>query len=273
MDDSNSNNEQYAEAAAASLQLLLREDPGLLQLVSSTTNQQDKEETNSFVYAAELLNDHSNIFDVTTQARAEAALQDVERKLALTELLAVKLSRQSLEAVAIHLLKLHGHDITTTTAHSVNSMDASSSTINSLTLSTILDGSVRLEKTAESLEATAKRIEMALSRSLHRMQTATTKLQRCLEVSSTLKMVLRLQIETQKLAGYDLEDLLRDLTRAAASVAVLEELLNKFDDQDAVIAVVEHMRGPARTAGIAVRKAAKELIKSSNNYQTLGAVL
>ena len=111
------------------------------------------------------------------------------------------------------------------------------------------------------------------------MEKATKRLSRVLQLSATLKMILRLQFEASKLEGFILDDL-RDLTRAAASVAVIEDLLSKPElQQQNKIDVVEAIRPQATKTAGAVRKAAAALLSqrqqdtSSNAVIQLGATL
>jgi conserved oligomeric Golgi complex subunit 5 len=89
-----------------------------------------------------------------------------------------------------------------------------------------------------------------------------------------------LQFETSKLQTYELDDV-RDLTRAAASVSILEELLedsdfpkvaNKHQDSDGIF-VVERLRPQAIERAAAVRDAAafllNNLMRSSSEASTI----
>jgi conserved oligomeric Golgi complex subunit 5 len=287
------NDPAAAQAAATSLQLLLRENPGLVQHGLTVQAAGKNPDAVAFPYAAALLvqtttTDSSNC---SPEELATAALQDVERKLALTESLAVKLSRTSPEAVTGHLLRLHGYSssvthypetgtgtTTTSSSHGKAVLDTMpSSTATAETLAAIRDRAVRLERQAEGLEVTARRVETSLTKGLHKMKSATQKLERVLAVSSALKMILRLQFESAKLLSYDLDDV-RDLTRAAASVAVLEDLLRQpqFAQTNKPIAVVERMRPAAVNTARAVRLAASKLLQeqhAATNLHQLGAVL
>ena len=248
-----STNDQAA-AAAASLQLLLREDPLLQDLTSSNNKSTDHL---AFAYAASLLQQDSSESASHAQ-RAQEALQDVERKLALVESLAVKLSRTSPEAVAGHLLRLHGHGV----QHQPPSYTQESTPTNTTTtLQAIRDRADRLERQAETLESIARRVETSVQKGLHKMQTACQRLEHVLATSSALKRILQWQFENAKLQNYDLEDA-RDLTRAAASVAVLQDLLED-DTQQQDIAVVQTLRPQALATAQAVRQAAADLFQSS----------
>ena len=278
-------NDQAAQAAA-SLQLLLREDPGLQEHgLTENTNNTDGV---AFPYAAALLSAEAS--STTPQQRASVAVTDVERKLALVESLAVKLSRTSPEAVAGHLLKLHGYQQHSTSSSATTgtaedpSTTTDSSVVEAPTLQQIRERAVRLERQAETVESTARRVETSLNKGLTKMKAATLQLSRVLTISSTLKTILRLQFETTKLLSYDLEDL-RDLTRAAASVSVVEELwaspeLNNHNHRDP-IAIVESMRPAAERTAQQVRQAAAQLLANGVgggqqqhlSVQQLGAVL
>ena len=116
------------------------------------------------------------------------------------------------------------------------------------------------------------------------MESATTRLSRVLELSATLKMILRLQFEARKLgSGLDLESIsqggvidLRDLTRAAASVAVMEDLLShpSFSpvSQEGSIDVVENLRPGAEAVAKSVRQAAAGLMDELQSQSTSATV-
>lgn len=277
--NSNSTSDPVAAQAAASLQLLLQEDPGLVQFGLTTTTTPSPtttgsaDETNppdsvAFSYAAALLastTPPSSTSSSTFSSRtAAAAVQEVDRKLALTESLAVKLSRTSPEAVAGHLLRLHGYEsfatpttmtadgnpsisdignhnkstnnelsnpsstVSTSTTTTTTTTTSSGSSI--VTLAAMRDRAARLERAAEHLEGTCARVETSVTKAYDKLSTATARLERVLAISSALKTILRLQFETAKLLSYDLDDV-RDLTRAAAAVAVLEQLLASQQQQ------------------------------------------
>jgi hypothetical protein len=262
-----------AAQATQSLQLLLQEDR-LLQQYGLTETGKNPDQT-AFPYAAALLqeeDDDDGDGGSDTKQRASLALSEVERKLALVESLAVKLSRTSPEAVAGHLLRLHGHSLQAPTEK--DSSGSSRPTVT--TLSAIRERSDRLQRQSDSLESVAKRVESSLQRGLTRMETACQRLERVLTLSRTLKQILRLQFETSKLRDYDLEDL-RDLTRAAASVAVLEDLMKDSELQARNITVVETMRPSTEQTARAVRQAANKLLQEQHNQSSslsqLGATL
>ena len=94
-----------AAAASASLALLLREDNLLTQHELHVSG---KPEEAAFSYAAALLEtDDQHV----VQQKAREALGEVERKLALVQSLAERVSRTSPEAVAGPLLRLHGYSL------------------------------------------------------------------------------------------------------------------------------------------------------------------
>ena len=332
---SNTMNNDQAAAAAASLQLLLREDPLLVQYgltkTSSTSSSSSSTTTATasaasstdevaFPYAAALLrqdvyddNNSSSSSSRTTSTtrttdaavakqRADMALQDVERKLALVESLAVKLSRNSPEAVAGPLLRLHGYHVVggngggdddddddddmkkdetekqqqQDTIDSSTAAATSATTTTTATLTTIRDRADRLERQAESVQAVARRVEGSLTRSLTRMQTACTRLERVLQLQHALKTCMRWQFEFSKLQSADLEgDNVRDLTAAAASVAVL--LQEENDNDNAVtggggggavvdgIHVLDELRPAAASMAATVRQAAANLLLQSSS--------
>jgi conserved oligomeric Golgi complex subunit 5 len=301
-----------AAQAATSLALLLREDQLLtkynMHINASNKrgeNEQDAmdpaaykgKEDASFSYAAALLleddMDTNRIHSTSTysvkdhQQRAEDALGEVERKLALVESLAERVSRTSPEAVAGPLLRLHGHAIVIEEDEKEGEeKDPSPSSLSSSTQGTTLvatrERCDRLKRQGEVLEGVATRVETSLTRGLTRMDKATNRLSRVLQVSATLKMILRLQFEASKLEGFILDDL-RDLTRAAASVAVIEDLLSKpelRDHKSNKIDVVDAIRPQATKTAAAVRKAAADLLsqrqqesESTNAIIQLGATL
>ena len=283
-----------AAAAAASLQLLLREDPLLLDHGMTEWNPHRPDQA-AIPYAAAVLQqsqeplDHSSTA-VLAKERADTALQDVERKLALVESLAVKLSRTSPEAVAGPLMRLHGHG--TLVVHAAeesqhlddnqeednkkdkndqndNDKTRASTTTTTTTLSSLRDRAHRLDRQSQVLETVAQRVQTSLERGLHRMNGACLKLERVLTLSQTLKMMLRAQFESVKLQTYDLTDV-RDLTKAAAAVAILQDLWDQPElgllgggstsSQSSAIALVQHWHPPATQTAAAVRQASQTLL-------------
>ena len=286
-----------AAAAAASLQLLLREDPLLLDHGMTEWNPHRPDQA-AIPYAAAVLQQSQEPLDHSTTAvlakeRADTALQDVERKLALVESLAVKLSRTSPEAVAGPLMRLHGHGtLVVATEESPqaaldndkNNQDEDnkrdqndkdddktrasipSATITTTTLSSLRDRAHRLDRQSQVLETVAQRVQTSLERGLHRMNGACLKLERVLTLSKTLKMMLRAQFESVKLQTYDLTDV-RDLTKAAAAVAILQDLwdqpelgLLSSSHSSSSIALVQHWHPPATQTAAAVRQASQTLL-------------
>lgn len=254
--------------AASSLAVLLREDPLLtkhnmhLNVSANCDKDDDGNDKNeklmkgsdddidikngtkteaSFSYAAALLlanNDSVGRSIRDHQKQAEDALGEVDRKLALIESLAERVSRTSPEAVAGPLLRLHGYAVATIEEGDSDEYDAEKNTndeadiesfnnsAKTATLVATRERCDRLKRQGEVLEGIAARVETSLTRGLTKMEEATNRLSRVLQLSATLKMILRLQFEASKLENFMLDDL-RDLTRAAASVAVIEDLLSK----------------------------------------------
>ena len=272
-----SSSSSSSAAATQSLQLLLREDK-LLTLHELHKSKHADEA--AFSYAATLLQSEGG---GGVELRAVEALAEVDRKLMLVQSLAERVSRTSPDAVARPLLHLHGYDLDEENKddennyndHDDDSGDEKEPT--KPTGSTLLatrDRCHRLHRQSEGLEGVAKRVEGSLLRGLKRMETATSRLERVLQLSSSLKMILRLQFESQKLQGYDLEDL-RDLTRAAASVAVMEDLLKQISNKQEPT-VVQKMRPEAVATAAAVRRAAAALLKQQQSgvgVVQLGATL
>ena len=277
-----------AAAAAQSLQLLLREDTLLTQ---HDLHVSKNAEEAAFAYAASLLKQEGG----AVQQRATEALAEVDRKLALVQSLAERVSRTSPEAVAGPLLRLHGYDLGTVAEGQGDGQggpvegdenddeyggldkeekDDTNDGPASSTLVGTRDRCHRLQRQGEVLEGVAKRVESSLQRGLKRMESATSRLGRVLSLSATLKMILRLQFESTKLQGYDLDDL-RDLTRAAASVAVMEDLFQQITKAEEPT-VVKLMRPEAEATATAVRKAAASLLEqhqSGSGVVQLGATL
>ena len=247
----------------------------------------------SFSYAAALLledNDHvgRNIRD--HQQQAEEALGEVDRKLALVKSLAERVSRTSPEGVAGPLLRLHGHAIATIVEDGENKDNGNEQTTdeneaegipsssyhssNPATTTSLVatrERSDRLKRQGNVLEGIASRVETSLTRGLTRMEKATNRLSRVLQLSATLKMILRLQFEASKLENFMLDDL-RDLTRAAASVAVIEDLFSKPElkrssNSEDRIEIVEAIRPQATRTAAAVRRAAAALLSQQHQQQ------
>mmetsp|Transcript_19228 Transcript_19228/g.28447 ORF Transcript_19228/g.28447 Transcript_19228/m.28447 type:complete len:1031 (-) Transcript_19228:40-3132(-) len=278
-----------SSAATQSLQLLLRDDYLLTQHeLHITKNSQEA----AYGYAAALLQQDTSGEQHKIQQRATDALQEVERKLALVQSLAERVSRTSPEAVAGPLLRLHGYSIEETgketedvaseedgdNLNESNDMDTSmlstkSGAATTTTLVATRDRCDRLQRQSQVLEGVAKRVESSLQRGLTKMEAATSRLSRVLILSSTLKMILRLQFEANKLQSYDLDDL-RDLTRAAASVAIVENLLKQIPRPEPQVVV--HMRPTVDETAAKVRAAAALLLEqhqSGTGVVQLGATL
>jgi hypothetical protein len=204
--------------------------------------------------------------------RATEALADVDRKLALVESLSQRISREAPEMVAGPLLRSHGFELASLPAEGggggverrkkggagaggnapppSSAADDRGSSTPATTLAAARDKAERIARQSQLLDAVARRVESTLRRGATRMESATARLSRVLELSATLKMMLRLQFEARKVlhaggsgagvgttgggvaaspfgGGCGLDGFvdLRDLTRAAASVAAMEGLL------------------------------------------------
>lgn len=261
-----------AAQAASSLALLLREDRLMTEYELHVSG---KTEEVAFTYAAALLQNEASsglgggaTAEVTQ--RATDALAEVHRKLALVESLAERVSRTSPEAVAGPLLRLHGY-MAKDDSSGIGANNSSGTTISRAgvtTLATVRERGERLKRQGEVLEGVARRVETSLQRGMKRMETVTSRLSRVLSLSATLKMILRLKFESSKLQGYELDDP-RDLTRAAASVSVVEDLLARPELKDvASIEAIEEIRpGIERTAGN-VRRAAASLLEKHHKSAT-----
>ena len=155
-------------------------------------------------------------------------MAEVDRKLALVESLAERISREKPEDVAGPLLRLHGYQVTshdaTTRSYLLNESkmtddddhynnnddkehyyDPSSSTT---TLQTTRERCTRLKRQSQVLESVSQRVEQTLLRGLARMESATSKLERVLHTGQVLKMTMRLVFEAKKISksGLLLED-------------------------------------------------------------------
>jgi len=260
--------------AASSLALLLREDRLMTEHELHVSNKHKPEEV-AFAYAAALLENETGHAEVTQ--RAADALAEVHRKLALVESLAERVSRTSPEAVAGPLLRLHGYatDSDKNNASSSYSPDNNNnnnndSDTNRTTLATVRERAERLKRQGEVLEGVARRVETSLQKGMKRMETVTSRLGRVLSLSATLKMILRLKFEASKLQGYELDDA-RDLTRAAASVAVVEDLLARPElaiTRHGSIDVVEDIRPGIDKTATEVRRAAASLLEKHHQNAT-----
>ncbi|KAL7540572.1 hypothetical protein ACHAXR_012542 [Thalassiosira sp. AJA248-18] len=224
--------------------------------------------------------------------RATEALAEVDRKLALVESLSQRISREAPEEVAGPLLRLHGFELLPSSSVGENDEDnenavgskkgGNSSAAGAggtlVTLTATRDKAERLQRQSQLLDTVAKRVESTLQRGVTRMESATTRLSRVLELSATLKMILRLQFEARKVlhsgSGLDLNNVvdLRDLTRAAASVAAMEELLAHPSltpgGGGGTIDVVENLRPEAESVATSVRQAAAGLMNELQTHPT-----
>jgi conserved oligomeric Golgi complex subunit 5 len=245
-----------AAQAASSLALLLREDRLLTDF--NLHDGSGRTDEVAFAYSAALLQNEEA--GHVTQ-KANDALAEVHRKLALVESLAERVSRTSPAAVAGPLLRLHGYQLDNPQAPSSLGVAATS---NTSTLATIRERGERLKRQGEVLDGVARRVETSLKRGMKRMETVTSRLSRVLTLSATLKMILRVQFEASKLDGHDLEDS-RDLTRAAASVAVIEDLLSRPElNGTSPIKAVEDIRPAIIQTASLVRAAAAKRLKNHN---------
>ena len=261
--------------------------------------QHNNQDDAALSYAAALLHGHSSSPATSGtdgswmtssgeyRQRATEALAEVDRKLALVESLSQRVSRESPEKVAGPLLRLHGFELAKldqATGDGGDKNDAAAAAGGTggskmVTLAVTREKAERLHRQSQLLDTVAKRVESTLQRGVTRMESATTRLSRVLELSATLKMILRLQFEARKVlhagSGLDLGSAvdLRDLTRAAASVAAMEELLPSLtppspgsdgregsDRREGTIDVVENLRPEAEAVASSVRHAAAGLM-------------
>lgn len=196
-------------------------------------------------------------------------MAEVDRKLALVDSLSQRLSRDAPERVAGPLLRLHGFEL-----EGATNVDGAV-----LTMTSTREKAGRLHRQSTLLTQIAARVEGTLQRGVTRMESSTTRLSRVLELSSTLKMIMRLQFEARKVCSdgtfldWDSKRVggvdLRDLTRAAASVAVMEELLahpSLSPGATEKIDVVEKLRPGCDAVASSVRKAAAGLMNELQNH-------
>jgi conserved oligomeric Golgi complex subunit 5 len=165
--------EDQVAQAAATLQLLFHQDTNLVRFgLTDATSTPDQV---AYPYAASLLEQVGQDIGIysSTHEKADLALRDVERKLALAESLSLKLSRTSPETVAGHLLRLYGYNIpspevsTTSTCNLLERATTpilTSRAVTKTSLVSIRERSDRLERQAEILETVARRIENSLLR-------------------------------------------------------------------------------------------------------------
>jgi len=259
--------------------------------------------------------EEAKISTAHVQQRATDALFDVERKLGLIQSLYLRVARDHPEHVSGTLLEYHGHfDYHMPPPLDPQKKDSKHSTTAPTTNSTPKPSLLatrercdRLKRQGVVLEHVATRVESSLQKGLTKLQITTNRLERILQLSATLKMAMRLRFEAKKVQGSGILDTLasststqtnstyqrhtqvdlRDLTRAAASVAAMEELLSHPDllltdvgqeknrttqNQDyhrdqtkSTIAIVEQMRPQATKVALAVRRAAAGLLAEQQN--------
>jgi len=234
MDVSNRSHSQ--DAATSSLQLLLREDP-LLEKHRLTTDESEA----PLAYAAALLQTQ----DANRAVAADRALQNVERKLTLVTSLTTRVSRE--QPVAEGLLRMYGYT-------------------EGATPSQMGDRAVRLQRQTGTLQSVTNRVETTLLKSQSRMELACQKLERVLALQATLKRLLTWQFEAAKLQNYVIADV-HELQKAAASVSVVTELMESFDE-DTTLQAVQDLRGPTRRRCRAVREAAEALPTTPSRLPT-----
>ena len=306
--------EPPAASAAESLAALLHEDPLLSRLGlaggpagpgesedgsggSSGTGGQDG---SAFSYAAALLGG-GGASPLTpaamteeswsaggVQKRAAEALSEVDRKIALVEGLADRIAREQPEEVAAPLLRLHGYETFGGGGGGGAGEEKEGAAAPGSSLSSTLEKIDRLKRQSDVLVSISTRVESSLQRGLGRMEASTGRLERVLDVSSTLKMIMRLRFEARKVqsSGLDFSAILaaptpdsqsqyggrspygvdmRDLTRVASSVAAMEGLLahpslSGSAEAGGRIDVVEQMRPEVEEASVAIRKIASALL-------------
>ncbi len=309
MTSDNTSTNTISSGTAHTLSLLLREDPLLIKfgLTSydgglSRANNNDEttanhDENAAHSYAAALLHDNSSSSTTISTSssggyrqRATEALAEVDRKLALVESLSLRLSREAPEEISGPLLRLHGFELESVNLASIGKAkeeggDNHNNTHHLVTLAATRDKAERIQRQAQLLDNVAKRVESTIQRGVTRMELATTRLSRVLYLSATLKMILRLQFEARKVlhaeSAMDLNNFLdlRDLTRAAASVATIEELLShpsltppgkngEAMGDGETIDVVEKIRPQAEAVAKSVRAAAAGLMNELQNHPT-----
>jgi hypothetical protein len=231
-------------------------------------------------------------------AQATLALEQVERKLQTIQQLSQRISREKPEDVAGPLLRLHGYSIDTASSSSSpekaksndnSTSDKENTTTTSLSLRTMRDRCDRLVKQSQVYEGMASRVEATLSRAWKTFYTSTLVLQRLIHISKVLKIVMKLRFEAWKVMDVSTSssslDLLlpmitsptasssnpissnasmvdlRELTRAAASVSVMKELLHLPEIQEAPISIVEQLRPEVDRLIRIVRNAAAKLME------------
>ena len=273
MENNNEPVSTVSSSASKALSLLLREDPLLMehQLTSSGSAGGDSS-SDVFAYAAALLHQDSTLWMSSSgniTQRAKEALAEVDRKLLLVESLADRISREKPEDVAGPLLQLHG-----------TTLNSSTST-RSVTLEGMMDSCDRLCRQGHVLEGVAKRVEGTLQRGYVKLQQSTKRLERVLEMSATLKMAMRLRFEAKKIkhtSNYNNTTDIHDMARAAASVAIMEQLLSNFDNHDATqpqtqqqkeeIHILQGMKPQVEAVSSLVRRVSSDLLQQLIAGQT-----
>jgi len=286
---SNKPSSTIGQTTFKALHYLLNEDPlleqlnltsnELLQQTTQSSSSTSKSDPPAFAYAAALMQSNGN---KDLQQKAQEALSEVDRKLALVESLSERISREKPEHVAAPLLKLHGYDVFNKASGDKSSGDNQGDSEignNNTTITSTLERCDRLKRQAQVLDSVANRVESTLVRGLDRMSLATSKLERVLKTSQVLKMIMKLRFEAKKVLGSNsnfdtLEYVdLRDLTRAAASVSIMEELLNHEDLKGKGIDIVEQMRPEAERVAKAVREVAAGLLTEQHKHSSSNAVV
>lgn len=211
------------------------------------------------------------------QENANVALLDIDRKLNLVQKLADQITLEKPEYIAAPLMRLHGY----TPYSEVDEEEENKSVLSHGLFLQTLERCERLSRQASLLDSVADRVESTLVKGLDRISQSTLKLERVLQTSQVLKMIMRLQFETKKVigSGIDFDALcsdnmydvltqvdLRDLTRVASSLAVMEELLRdpSLSGPGVHIDVVENIRPIKEKVSKAVRKAAARLLEDPN---------
>jgi len=232
----------------------------------------------------------------TTQATL--ALRQVEGTLRLIQQLSQRISREKPEDVAGPLLRLHGYSLDTVSSPTLKETSQHSNKdgfknkeipSKSLSLRTLRDRCDRLHKQSQVYEGMASRVELTLSRAWKTFSTSTLVLQRLIHTSKVLKIVMKLRFEAWKVmdvstfsssldlflpmitssTSTNISSLssntsvvdLRELTRAAASVSVMKELLQSPEIQEGPITIVEQLRPEVDRLIRLVRNAAAKLME------------
>ena len=239
------------------------------QLTSSGSAASSSSSSDVFAYVAALLHQDSRLWMSSSgniTQRAKEALAEVDRKLLLVESLADRISREKPEDVAGPLLQLHGTTLSTSTTRS------------GVTLEGMMDSCERLCRQGHVLEGVAKRVEGTLQRGYVKLQQSTKRLERVLEMSATLKMAMRLRFEAKKIkhtSNYNNTTDIHDMARAAASVAIMEQLLSNFhhppgeqQQQEEEIHILQGMKPQVEAASSLVRRVSSDLLQQLIAGQT-----